>query len=238
MTRAEQPLATPAAAFAARDLCRRYGQRWALAHLDLSAACGEVLLVAGPNGSGKTTLLRLLAGLLRPTFGELELFGRTLASDPFGWRRNVSLLSHASYLYEPLTALETVRLWARLLGRSTAAADLRTRLAEVGLEDEGDTLVSGFSAGMQKRLSFARVRLEDSRLVLLDEPFAALDTAGQQLVADWIAADRKAGKTVVIASHNLERAARLADRAVLLSRGQKAWQGIAAALPTVLADAP
>lgn len=238
MTRADQPLSTPSAAFSARDLCRRYGQRWALAHLDLSAACGEVLLVAGPNGSGKTTLLRLLAGLLRPTFGELELFGKTLASDPFGWRRNVSLLSHASYLYEPLTALETVRLWARLLGRSTAAADLRTRLAEVGLEDEGDTLVSGFSAGMQKRLSFARVRLEDSRLVLLDEPFAALDTAGQQLVADWIAADRKAGKTVVIASHNLERAARLADRAVLLSRGQKAWQGIAAALPTVLADAP
>lgn len=238
MTRADQPLSTPSAAFSARDLCRRFGERWALAHLDLSAACGEVLLVAGPNGSGKTTLLRLLAGLLRPTFGELELFGKTLASDPFGWRRNVSLLSHASYLYEPLTALETVRLWARLLGRSTAAADLRTRLAEVGLEDEGDTLVSGFSAGMQKRLSFARVRLEDSRLVLLDEPFAALDTAGQQLVADWIAADRKAGKTVVIASHNLERAARLADRAVLLSRGQKAWQGIAAALPTVLADAP
>ena len=231
-------LAAPPTAFAARDLCRRYGQRWALAHLDLSAACGEVLLVAGPNGSGKTTLLRLLSGLLRPTFGELELFGKTLASDPFGWRRNVSLLSHASYLYEPLTALETVRLWARLLGRSTATADLRTRLAEVGLEDEGDTLVSGFSAGMQKRLSFARVRLEDSRLVLLDEPFAALDTAGQQLVADWIAADRRAGKTVVIASHNLERAARLADRAVLLSRGQKAWQGIAAALPTVLAEAP
>ena len=226
---------TPAAAFRARDLSRRYGQKWALAHLDLEAATGEVLLVAGPNGSGKTTFLRLLAGLLRPTSGELELFGRKLASDPFAWRRNVSLLSHASYLYEPLTALETVRLWARLLERSTAGADLRARLAEVGLEQDADNLVSGFSAGMQKRLSFARVRLEDARLVLLDEPFAALDTGGQEMVTDWIAADRAAGKTIVIASHNLERAAKIADKAALLRRGQMSWQGPARELPALLA---
>ena len=234
---ASDPSETPATAFRARDLSRRYGQKWALAHLDLTAVPGEVVLVAGPNGSGKTTFLRLLAGLLRPTAGELELFGKDLASDPFGWRRNVSLLSHASYLYEPLTALETVRLWARLLGRSTAEPDLRARLREVGLEQDGDNLVSGFSAGMQKRLTFARVRLEDSALVLLDEPFAALDTAGQELVTDWIAADRKAGKTVVIASHNLERAAPIADRAVLLARGQMTWQGAARDLPNVLARA-
>lgn len=231
---AADPSGTPSPAFSARDLSRRYGQKWALAHLDLTVPQGEVLLVAGPNGSGKTTLLRLLAGLLRPSVGELELFGRSLASDPFTWRRNVTLLSHWSYLYEPLTALETVRLWARLLGRSTAEADLRARLAEVGLEPDADNLVSGFSAGMQKRLSFARVRLEDARLILLDEPFAALDTAGQELVSEWIAVDRRAGKTVVIASHNLERAARIADRAVLLSRGQMTWQGAAHALPHVL----
>ena len=237
MKAANPPSETPPAAFRARDLSRRYGQKWALAHLDLTAVPGEVVLVAGPNGSGKTTFLRLLAGLLRPTAGELELFGKDLASDPFGWRRNVSLLSHASYLYEPLTALETVRLWARLLGRSTAEPDLRARLREVGLEQDGDNLVSGFSAGMQKRLTFARVRLEDSALVLLDEPFAALDTAGQELVTDWIAADRKAGKTVVIASHNLERAAPIADRAVLLARGQMTWQGAARDLPNVLARA-
>ena len=218
----------PATAFRARDLSRRY-------HLDLTASRGEVLRIAGPYDSGKTTFLRLLAGLLRPTSGELELFGKNLASDPFGWRRNVSLLSHASYLYDPLSALETLRLWARLLGRSTDEGDLRARLAEVGLEHDAENLVSGFSAGMQKRLTFARVRLEDSPLVLLDEPFAALDTAGQQLVADWIAADRKAGKTVVIASHNLERAARIADNAALLSRGQMSWQGPARELPGVLA---
>lgn len=237
MSVASAPSETPAPAFRARDLSRRYGQKWALAHLDLAAAPGEVLLVAGPNGSGKTTFLRLLAGLLRPTSGELELFGKNLASDPFGWRRNVSLLSHASYLYDPLSALETLRLWARLLGRSTDEGDLRARLAEVGLEHDAENLVNGFSAGMQKRLTFARVRMEDSALVLLDEPFAALDTAGQELVTEWIAADRKAGKTVVIASHNLERAARIADNAALLSRGQMTWQGPARELPAILARA-
>lgn len=227
----------PTPAFCARDLSRRYGQKWALAHLDLAASAGEVLLVAGPNGSGKTTFLRLLAGLARPTSGELELFGKSLASDPFGWRRNVSLLSHASYLYDPLSALETLRLWAKLLGRPTGEDELRARLAEVGLEADAENLVSGFSAGMQKRLTFARVRLEDSPLVLLDEPFAALDTAGQELVTAWIDADRRAGKTVVIASHNLERAAKIADRAALLARGQMRWLGPALELPGVLARA-
>ncbi len=227
--------ATPSDAFRARDLSRRFGQKWALAHVDLSAVRGEVLLIAGPNGSGKTTLLRLLAGLLRPTAGELELFGRRLAGDPFPFRRQVSLLSHASGLYEPLTALESVRLWARLLGRSTATGDLAARLSEVGLEPEADNLVSGFSAGMQKRLAFARMRLEEPDLVLLDEPFAALDSAGQELVTEWIAADRRAGKTVVLASHNLERAARIADRAALLQSGQIAWEGEAAELPQILA---
>ncbi|MEO7793135.1 MAG: heme ABC exporter ATP-binding protein CcmA [Thermoanaerobaculia bacterium] len=221
--------------FCARDLSRRYGPKWALAHFDLEAAPGEVLLIAGPNGSGKTTFLRMLAGLLRPTSGALDLFGMGRSSDLFGWRQNVSLLSHSSYLYEPLTALETVRLWARLLGRSTAAPALAALLAEVGLDQEAGNLVSGFSAGMQKRLAFARIRLENSRLVLLDEPFSALDADGQELVTGWIAADRLAGKTVVIASHNLERAARIADRAVLLRRGQMAWQGPACELPGVLA---
>lgn len=225
----------PEVAFRAKDLSRRYGQKWAVAHLDLTAEVGEVLLIAGPNGSGKTTFLRMLAGLLRPTLGELDLFGRSLASDRHGWRRNVSLLSHASYLYEPLTALETLRLWARLLGRPSADNELLARLAEVGLGQDAGNLVSGFSAGMQKRLTFARVRLEDAPLTLLDEPFAALDTAGQDLVTEWIAADRAAGKTIVIASHNLERASRVADRAVLLTRGQIVWQGPAGDLPAAAA---
>ena len=235
MTIAVEPHGTPTQAFRARDLSRRYGQKWALAHLDLDAVAGEVVLIAGPNGSGKTTFLRLLAGLLRPTSGELEVLGRSLASDRFSWRQNVSLLSHSSYLYEPLTAIETLRLWARLLGRSTAEADLLARLAEVGLDNDADNLVNGFSAGMQKRLTFARVRLEDAAIVLLDEPFAALDTAGQDLVSEWIAIDRRAGKTVVIASHNLERAARIADRAILLSRGQMTWKGPASGLAAFLA---
>ncbi|MEO8276190.1 MAG: ABC transporter ATP-binding protein [Thermoanaerobaculia bacterium] len=232
-----------APAIAARDLGRRFGGRWALAHIDLAVARGEVLLVAGPNGSGKSTLLSLFAGLIPPTLGTLELAttncvlqsqARSHPSARIAWRRGVALLSHAVYLYELLTARETIRLWANLLGRSSSPSEIARRLEEVGLEDDADRAVGGFSAGMQKRLAFARVRLIDAPVVLLDEPFSALDLSGTQMVSRWIAADREAGKTVVLTSHDLERAAPVANRALLLSRGQQVWEGAAEELPQAL----
>ncbi|MCP4663318.1 MAG: ATP-binding cassette domain-containing protein, partial [bacterium] len=127
-----------------------------------------------------------------------------------------------------LTALETLRIWARLLGRPSADGDLVPLLEEVDLAERRDTPVVGFSAGMRKRLVLLRTRLERPRLVLLDEPFSALDSAGKHLVETWIEGFRTAGITVVLASHALERSARLCDRALLLDRGQIAWQGPAA----------
>jgi heme exporter protein A len=230
----------PLPAISLRNVGRMFGPQWALAHLDLRVEEGEVTLIAGPNGSGKSTLLGLCAGLLPPSVGEIELASggdrllqRGARSHPaarFAWRRRVAMLSHSSHLYESLTARETVKLWCDLLGRPASRADIAQRLAEVGLESEGDRTVGGFSAGMQKRLAFARVRLIDAPVVLLDEPFSALDFAGTQLVSRWIAGDRAQGKTVLLTSHDLERAAPVADRAVLLTRGQKVWEGSAADL--------
>jgi heme exporter protein A len=210
-----------------RRLGRRFGPSWALAHCDLEVGAGESLLVAGANGSGKTTLLRLLAGLLRPTVGSIEVFGLDPRSRRLASRRRLSLISHHAFLYERLTALESLRLWARIRGGRRDDAALGALLDEVGLAERRDSQVQTFSAGMRKRLTLARARLEEPDLLLLDEPFAALDVAGQRLVERWIADSVAHGSTVVLASHQLEQAAALCRRAVVLHRGQIEWEGAA-----------
>lgn len=206
-------------------LGRRYGRHWALARVGVEVQAGEIVLLAGANGSGKTTLLRLVAGVDRPTRGRVAVCGIDPAKEPQACRRLLSMVSHQSYLYPRLTALESARLWARLLGRPATDAALRPLLEEVGLDARRDTAVEGFSAGMKKRLAFLRTRLEAPRLVLLDEPFSALDASGRKMVEGWIRDFKRDGTSVVVASHALGRAARIADRAILLEHGQIRWQG-------------
>lgn len=215
-------------ALEARDVGRRFGRHWALAHVDLDVSPGEIFVLAGPNGSGKTTFLRLVAGLYRPSRGRLRVFGHDVRSERLSSRRFLSLVSHDAYLYPRLTALETVRVWARLLDRPARDEDLLPVLEEVDLTEARDQQVGGFSAGMRKRLTLSKVRLERPRLVLLDEPFAALDVPGKRLVERWIEGCRRDAVAVVLASHALEQAARLCDRAVVLHHGQMAWTGPAA----------
>ncbi len=209
----------------ASGLGRRFGKHWALARVDLEVAAGEVVLLAGANGSGKTTLLRLVAGLVRPTKGTVSICGIDPQRQPLESRRKLSMISHQAYLYPRLTALETTRIWARLLGLPASDVDLLPMLEEVGLGGRHNESVAGFSAGMKKRLAFIRTRLEKPRLVLLDEPFSALDAAGRRMVEGWIDGFRRSGTSVLLASHTLARAARLADRGILLQQGQVAWRG-------------
>lgn len=223
--------ATTDTAVTTRGLGKRFGKRWALAHLDLEIERGQALLVAGSNGSGKTTLLKLLAGLYRPTAGSLTVLGLDPVAERLACRRQLSMVGHHSCLYERLGAMESLRFWARALGRSRSDSELLELLEEVGLADRSDSLVSTYSAGMRKRLALARSRLEEPSLLLLDEPFAALDVAGQRQVEGWVERGRENGLTVVLASHQLEQAARVCDRAVLLEQGQIIWKGAAADLP-------
>lgn len=216
---------TPQTALRARGLGRRFGRDWALAHVDLDVAPGETMVLAGSNGSGKTTLLRLAAGLYKPSRGALEIYGLDPQRERLECRRALSMISHQAYLYDRLTALETLRVWARLLGRPSADSDLMPLLATVGLDRRPRLQVAGFSAGMRKRLTLLRTRLEQPRLLLLDEPFSALDVEGKRQVEEWIREARQAGAAVVMASHAIVRASKLCDRAVLLERGQIVWRG-------------
>jgi heme exporter protein A len=215
----------------AAGLSRRYARRWALVDVALRVPRGSALMVAGRNGSGKSTLLRVLATAIRPTRGSARVAGFDLVEAPEDVRRRTALLGHATYTYDALTALENLRLTARFLGRSHSRDALRAVLDEVGLAERADDAVETFSAGMRRRLALGRVLLQDAAVVLLDEPYGQLDPPGFRLVDRFLARLRESGRSVLMATHLLERGADLCDEAVVLEAGRVAWKGSAADLP-------
>jgi len=213
----------------AQNLARRYGRRWALADVSFTLPGGSVLMLAGPNGSGKTTLLRTLATAVRPDGGSARVGGFDVATEREDVRKLVALLSHASYLYDSLTARENLAIAADHLGRPRSA--IAALLDRVGLGRRADDAVVTFSAGMRKRLSFARVLLQEPHVALLDEPYGQLDPEGFVLVDDVVRELKAGGTTVIFATHQLERAAASADEAMLLEAGRVAWRGKASEVP-------
>jgi len=215
----------------ARGLCRRYGRRWALVDVSFELPRGASVMLAGRNGSGKSTLLRLLATAIRPDRGEALVLGRDVQRERDAVRQTIALLSHASYLYEALTALENLQIAARFLGRDASRAALVPLLAEVELDGRADDAVQTFSAGMRKRLALARTLLQDAGLVLLDEPYGELDPPGFRLVDKLFATLKARGATVLMATHLLDRGAALCDLGLVLEQGRLRWQGQASLLP-------
>jgi heme ABC exporter ATP-binding subunit CcmA len=192
----------------------------ALAGLDLDVPRGEVLLVQGANGAGKTTLLRTCAGLLPVVSGEANVLGcdLTLAADRRAIRRRVGLLAHATGLYDDLTVADNVRFWARACGASKTEAD--AALAALGLDGRlAGVAVAKLSAGQRRRTSIATIVARRAELWLLDEPHAGLDQAGRDVVDRLIRSAAAAGATVIVASHELDRAGAIADRTVTIAGG-------------------
>jgi heme ABC exporter ATP-binding subunit CcmA len=190
----------------------------ALAGVDLEVARGEIVLVQGPNGAGKTTLLRLCAGLVPLASGDAVVLGHDLRVDRRGVRRRVGLLGHATALYDDLTVAENVEFRARAAGaeRSEVAAAIEL----LGLGGRlADTTVARLSAGQRRRASIAGVVVRRPELWLLDEPHAGLDQTWRDVLDDILRRAVAAGATVVVASHDLDRAERLASRTVTLAGG-------------------
>jgi heme exporter protein A len=204
----------------AEGLARRYGRRWALADVTFRVPAGSVLIVRGRNGAGKSTLLRVLATVIRPDRGRAVVGGFDLIRQREDVRRLAALLSHHNYLYESLTAEENLAVAADHLRMPRAVVG--ALLEQVGLGARRGDLVSTFSAGMRKRLSFARVLLQNPRLALLDEPYATLDPPGFELVDSVIDELKRKGTTIIMATHQWERAARLADLTLTLEDGRTA----------------
>ncbi|GMU03254.1 ABC transporter ATP-binding protein [Corallococcus caeni] len=214
------PPSGSAPALALHDVSKRYGRRWALARLTYALPAGRSLLLTGHNGSGKTTLLRLVATALGPTAGRVEVLGRDAVLDREAVRRDVALLSHASFLYEDLTAQQNLMVLGRLLGVDAPQDVADALLNKVGLTRRTDSPVRGFSAGMRKRLAIARLLMKAPALALLDEPFGELDPAGIQDMEGVIAELKAGGTTVVLATHLIEQGLSLCEERLHLQDGR------------------
>jgi heme exporter protein A len=201
------------------DLARLFVGSAALAGVSLRIRAAACVALTGANGAGKTTLLRLVAGVIRPSFGRAEVDGLDVVRDADLLRERVAYLSHASGLYDDLTARENLRFAARMLDTPDAEARVDRALDDVGLRPRAGDRAGTFSAGMRRRLALARILLGQPSLVLLDEPTAALDADGIDLVERLLRAWREAGVSVVVASHSVDRLASHVDARVRLDRG-------------------
>ncbi|MEK7798283.1 MAG: heme ABC exporter ATP-binding protein CcmA [Acidobacteriota bacterium] len=220
-----------APAIEARGLARRYGPVGAVEPLDLSIAAGESVVLFGPNGAGKSTLLRLLATLIRPTSGSLRLFGEeTLSGGAPALRRRIGFLSHQTFLYDHLTARENLLFYGRLYGLPDPEGAALEAIRTVRLGHRQDDCVGTYSRGMQQRLAIARALLHRPDIVLLDEPFTGLDRESTHRLEDRLRQEREAGRTCVMATHDLGHGLRAADRVILLRNGVVALDRPARAL--------
>jgi heme ABC exporter ATP-binding subunit CcmA len=190
----------------------------ALAGADLDVDTGEIVLLSGPNGAGKTTLLRLCAGLLPLRAGQAEVLGVDLARDRTSARASLALVGHETFCYDDLTVVENLRFAARASGNTAADAD--AALDRVGLRRVADVTHGRLSQGQRRRLALAIALARRPRLLLLDEPHAGLDEHGRAILEDVVRAAPGQGCTVLLASHELELARRLATREVQLVAGR------------------
>jgi ABC-2 type transport system ATP-binding protein len=206
---------------AMRRLGRRFGDLWAVRDMDLDVAPGEVLGLLGPNGAGKTTTVRLLAALIAPSEGSATVDGRDVVTDAEAVRARIGILTETPGLYEKLSAIDNLDFFGRLHGLPAALrAERAGRLLRLfDLWDRRDDTAGTFSKGMKQKLAIARALLHDPAVLFLDEPTAALDPEAAWVVRDAIAALREAGRTIVLATHNLDEAERLCDRIAFVRHG-------------------
>ena len=205
-----------APALEARDLRVAFGATAALRGVDLAVPWGARLALLGPNGAGKSTLLRMVAGLGRPTGGVVRVAGADLAAGAPAVRRLIGVVTHQTFLYDELSAIENLRFYGALYDVPRLERRCAELLAAVGLGGRRDVRAGRLSRGQQQRLTIARALLHEPPLLLLDEPDTGLDLAAFALLEELLLGDR----TILLATHNLRQAARLCDRFAILNAGR------------------
>jgi ABC-2 type transport system ATP-binding protein len=214
------------AALRLTGLCKNFG-RPAVDQLDLTVRQGELYALLGPNGAGKTTTLRMVAGLLAPDAGSVDIFGIDLAADPAGAKQKMAYLPDDPMLYAKLKPTEYLEFVAGLWGIAAADAEPRARrlLDWLDLTKHAHELTEGFSRGMKQKLALAGALIHEPQLLILDEPLTGLDAAAARQVKDLLLDHVRGGGTVVLTTHILEVAERLAQRIGIIEHGRLIAQG-------------
>ena len=200
--------------------------------LDLTISAGEFYALLGPNGAGKTTILRMVAGLLAPDAGTIEIFGRNIREDPVEAKRLLAWVSDEPMVYDRLTPLEyldfVAGLWQVDPARARRNAD--DLLALLGLAPHADALCGGFSKGMLQKVALAGALIHDPRLIILDEPLTGLDAGSARQVKDVLLEKVRQDVTIIMTTHILEVAERMAERIGVIAGGRLVAEGILAEL--------
>jgi heme exporter protein A len=202
-----------------RKLVKRFGLKPVLRGLDFQVQEGEFVALLGPNGAGKTTFLRILASLSRPTLGEVSIAGYRLPAQAAAVRQRLGVVSHLPLLYGDLTAEENLRFYGKMYGVSNLGGRVGEVLEMIGLTHRRRDLVRTFSRGMQQRLAIGRAVLHDPDVMLFDEPHTGLDQDASRMLDSVLREVAASGRTVVMTSHDLARAADLASRFDVISKG-------------------
>jgi heme ABC exporter ATP-binding subunit CcmA len=206
-----------------RGVWKFYGDYPALKDISLNVNGGSCLALIGRNGAGKTTLLRILAGLSKAAKGNIAILGQDARDE--NARRKIGVLGHGIGVYEELSAFENLRLFAKLYGIADPQKKANEWLERTGLERVRDGLVREFSRGMRQRLAVARTFLHNPSLLLLDEPFTALDDRAIAVLQDLLKTALSEGRTIIMSTHQLREALELATDVALINRGKLAFSG-------------
>jgi len=207
-----------------RSLYKTFGYRVVLKDLNLEIEDGDFVAIFGPNGAGKTTLLKILSTLSSPTSGEIYINGVNPEKDRNKIRANLGVLTHESYLYENLTALENLKFFASMYDLNDIHNKSIEVLRYVGLEDRGGYIVRNFSRGMKQRLSLARAIIHNPSILLLDEPYTGLDQHGIKILNELIIKLVNEKKTIVMTTHNFYESLSLAKTSLILNQGRIVYE--------------
>jgi len=216
-------------AIEAKGLSKVYGYRHAVKKLDLQVAWGESVAVFGHNGAGKTTLIKILASVINPTSGSVMIGGESLKEHAVQIRRRIGVVTHQTYLYNNLTGYENLYFYAQMHD----VPKRRNRIHEVteilGIASRLHDKVGTLSRGMQQRLSISRALLHNPEIMLLDEPETGLDLQAVSTAWQALRTTGESKRTIVLATHNLERGLEICDRFIILANGEIVFENSAQA---------
>jgi ABC-2 type transport system ATP-binding protein len=219
-------VSAPPLALAIDGLFKRF-DRPAVNGFDLAVRAGEFYALLGPNGAGKTTILRMVAGLLRPDAGAIRIFGVDALADPVAAKQVLAWVSDEPMIYDKLTPFEYLEFVAGLWGIDAATAEARARdlVGWLGLAEHAHARCEGFSKGMRQKVALAGALVHDPKLIILDEPLTGLDAGAARQVKAVLRERVAAGGTVIMTTHILEVAERMADRIGVIAAGRLIAQG-------------